>query len=250
MGFVRTFFFSLFLVNQAMGFTVLIDPGHGGDDLGAVADLKKDKVFEKDLALELSKRILTKLQKKGIKGLLSRSVDRTVTLSERAQLADKIRADAFISVHLNSSPQKDPRGFETYYSDNHNDAAVKKVEEAENKELDGEALIVHQILTDLIIERTVSTSKGLAEKIHGEIHKSVGKEYKMVNRGVKPGLFYVLALAKRPAILLEVGFLSNQSELAKIRGSAFQDKYAEAVALGVENYLKSRSPDKKGPSLF
>ena len=72
-----------------------------------------------------------------------------------------------------------PRGFETYYLDNHNDSAIKKVEMVENKDLKGEALIVNKILTDLVIERTVKSSKGLAVSIHNQIHKLVAKKYKL-----------------------------------------------------------------------
>ncbi|PIP94849.1 MAG: N-acetylmuramoyl-L-alanine amidase [Bdellovibrio sp. CG12_big_fil_rev_8_21_14_0_65_39_13] len=232
---------------KAFGFTVLIDPGHGGDDLGAVGQIevgprkKEVAVYEKDVSLDLSKRILLELKGKGIKGFLSRSIDRTVSLADRAQMAEKIKADLYISVHLNASTQKEPRGFETYYLDNHQDAAVRKVEEAENKDLSGEALIVNQILTDLVIDKTVETSKGLALKIHNQIHADIGKSFGLVNRGIKPGLFYVLALAKRPAILLEVGFISNEKELKRLMTKEFQRRYAKAVAKGIADYLKKKS---------
>lgn len=238
--------FSL-ISQQATAFMVLIDPGHGGEDLGAVGQIgvgqkhKEIAIYEKDIALDLSKKILAELKRKGIKGFLSRSIDRTVTLADRAQMAEKIKADLYISVHLNASTQKEPRGFETYYLDNHQDAAVKKVEEAENKDLSGEALIVNQILTDLVIDKTVETSKGLALKIHNQIHADIGRSFGLVNRGIKPGLFYVLALAKRPAILLEVGFISNEKELKRLMTKEFQQRYAKAVAKGIAEYLKKKS---------
>jgi N-acetylmuramoyl-L-alanine amidase len=251
----KTLILSLFtlFINCSFGFTILIDPGHGGEDNGAETKLplKKGKwkpVKEKDIALSLAKKIHQELEKRKFNSYLTRSVDRTVSLAERAELADKIKADIFISVHVNSSTKNAPRGFETYYLDNHKDSAVKKVENVENKDLKGEELIINKILTDLVIERTVKSSKSLAVNIHSKIQRLVGRRYKLKDRGVKPGLFYVLALTKRPAILLEVGFLSNSRELKRIMGATFQRRYARAVAIGIENFIKKRT--KQEPSLL
>lgn len=219
-------------------YTVLIDPGHGGKDLGASSRLKKIKVHEKDLVLEISKMIAKELNKKGINAYLTRSMDRKVSLSQRAQLAQKVQADIFISVHANASQIRYSSGFETYYLDNHQDGAVKKIEEVENQGLFKQEDMVQQILTDLVVERTVTSSKKLAYSVHTNLRNSVKKPYKLVDRGIKAGLFYVLALAKRPSILLEVGFLSNAKELKKIQSKKFQKKYAQAVAKGVASYLK------------
>jgi len=243
----------ILVLRSSWGFTILIDPGHGGEDNGAEAKIKGKKnkwkpVKEKDIALSLARKIHTELEKKKFNSYLTRSVDRTVTLAERAELAEKIKADIFISVHVNSSEKNAPRGFETYYLDNHEDSAVKKVEDVENKDLKGEELIINKILTDLVIQRTVKSSKSLAINIHSEIQSLVGKKYRLKDRGVKPGLFYVLALTKRPAILLEVGFLSNSRELKKIMGTQFQNRYARAVAKGIENFIKKRT--KQEPSLL
>lgn len=231
---------------EANAFTILIDPGHGGEDDGARARYYFAKgrwrlIKEKDISLSLAKKIHEELGKSNFNSYLTRSVDRSVSLAERAELAEKIKADLFISVHINSSEGKEPRGFETYYLDNHNDSAIKKVEQVENKDLSGKELIVNKILTDLVIQRTVKSSKGLASSIHSRIQRAVGRKYKLKDRGVKPGLFYVLALTKRPAILLEVGFLSNSKELKKILDDNFQRRYAKAVARGISDYIKKQS---------
>ncbi len=241
------------ILKPVLGFTILIDPGHGGEDNGAESKIfiKKGKwkpVKEKDIALSLAKKIHYELGKRKFNSYLTRSVDRTVTLAERADLAEKIKADIFISVHVNSSRKNQPRGFETYYLNNHKDSVVKKVEDIENKNLRGEELIINNILMDLVIDRTVKSSKSLAVNVHSEILGLVGKRYRLKDRGVKPGLFYVLALTKRPAILLEVGFLSNSRELRKIMGTTFQKRYARAVAIGIEKYIKKRT--KIEPSLL
>jgi len=247
------FTFSLFFSLPTLALVILIDPGHGGEDEGARARYYYGKkkwrlIREKDIALSLAKKIHAELGKRNYNSYLTRSVDRTVTLAERAEIAEKIKADFFLSVHVNASEANEPRGFETYYLDNHQDSAIKKVERVENKNLEGEELIVNKILTDLVIDRTVKSSKPLAQSIHSRIQRLVGRKYKLKDRGVKPGLFYVLALTKRPAILLEVGFLSNSRELKKILDEKFQNRYAKAVAQGLDDYIKKNA--KTEPSLL
>lgn len=230
--------FLLTLSTQALATTILIDPGHGGDDVGAKAIFGNKPFYEKTLTLELSKRIYDKLRQKNFDVYLTRSIDRLVTLEERAELAEKIKADLFISIHMNSATVNNANGFETYYLDNHNDKAVQKVEAVENTNLQGEALIVNQILADLVIQQTAPRSRRLAQEIHARLGRHVKREFGMLNRGVKAALFYVLALSKRPSVLLEVGFISNQKELKKLNSNEFQDAYASAVALGIEAYSK------------
>ena len=237
-------FFIVWSINSLHAFTILIDPGHGGEEDGAVASTVSENppriIKEKDLALDISKKIHELLRKKNYSVFLTRSMDRTVTLPERAAIAEKTKADLFISVHINSSPEEGAVGFETYYLDNHDDVAIKKVEKTENIQSTGENVVVQQILIDLVVEQTVKTSKPLAESIHQELKLKVGSKYKIPSRGVKPGLFYVLALSKRPGVLLEVGFISTQKERARMLNPKFQDDYARAVVAGIENYIRKQ----------
>jgi N-acetylmuramoyl-L-alanine amidase len=230
------FFLILFFATSTFALTILLDPGHGGSEDGAtVAQLK-----EKDLALSIARKIQEKLSK-NYSVFLTRSIDRTVSLPERAAIAEKMKADLFISVHINSSPDGVASGFETYYLDNHNDVAIKKVEKTENILIKKEELTVQQILIDLVVEQTVKTSKPLAESIHSSIKSSVGRKYHIASRGIRPGLFYVLALSKRPGVLLEVGFISTPKERARMMNEKFQDDYASAVVVGIKKYLKGAS---------
>ncbi len=238
------FSFFLFLAD-ASALTILIDPGHGGEEDGAVATTQGETpprvIKEKDIALDISKKIHELLRQKNYSVYLTRSIDRTVTLQERAAIAEKTKADLFISVHINSSPEAGAVGFETYYLDNHDDVAIKKVEKTENIQGDGENVVVQQILVDLVVQQTVSTSKPLAESIHSELKSRTGRKYKIPSRGVKPGLFYVLALSKRPGVLLEVGFISTYKERVRMMTPKFQDDYAADVVRGIEAYVKKRS---------
>jgi N-acetylmuramoyl-L-alanine amidase len=243
--------FSLLFSNFSYSQSILIDPGHGGEDCGAKGKIWVKKtlkvVCEKDIALSIAKKA-HKLIAKDYKVYLTRSVDRTVTLEQRAALADKIKADIFISIHINGSRSNSSRGFETFYLDNHDSAAVKKVEEVENKNSKGEQVIINKILADLVIDRTAPSSKKLSKKIHSRLSKILPKKYKMIDRGVKPALFYVMALSKRPSILLEVGFISNKNELKKMTRRKFQNDYAKAIARGVKDYFGKKQ--KKRPPLL
>ena len=247
--FLTIFIFTNIVCSSANALTILIDPGHGGEDDGAkaktVGRIPEETIREKDIALSIAKRIYEKLSAKDYTVFLTRSFDRTVSLPERAAIAEKTKADLFISVHINSSPSAGAVGFETYYLDNHNDVAIKKVEKTENIQMKGDEIIVQQILVDLVVEQTVSTSKPLAASIHSEIKNSVGRKYKIQSRGIKPGLFFVLALSKRPGILLEVGFISTQKERVRMMDPKFQDDYASAVVRGIENFMKSREQVKR-----
>ena len=232
--------FFVLIPSSLWAVTILLDPGHGGDDKGAkgfyYASSQRKYVLEKNLSLRIAKKIKEFIPKEH-SVYLTRGMDRNISLQGRAEIAEKVKADLFISIHVNSSAQKDAQGFETYYLDNHQDAAVRKLEEVENKNLMGEDPIVEQILMDLIIQKTVETSRTLSTIIHQNL-KTALKKFNMKNRGIKPGLFYVLALAKRPAILLEVGFMSHPRELQKMDSSSFQASYARAVARGITSYLE------------
>lgn len=223
-----------------MAKVVLIDPGHGGDEIGAVGYLdgnKKKRIFEKDLSLRLSLKIKDYLSRH-TSTYLTRSLDRTVSLQERADLADLIKADLFLSIHFNSSTNVKSHGFELYYLDNNSNVAAQKVERAENLNLKGEELIVNQILVDLVVQQTVTHSKQLASLVHQSI-KPVVKKHDVTDRGVKPGLFYVLALSKRPGLLVEAGFVSNQDELKKVNQDKFLDDMARAISDGVLQFIKT-----------
>ncbi len=242
--------FLLLSLSTANALTILIDPGHGGEDDGAKAETvgrsPPEVIREKDIALSIAKKLYDKLSDKGFSVFLTRSLDRTVSLPERAAIAEKTKADLFISVHINSSPAGAAAGFETYYLGNADDWAIKKVEKAENVQTKGDEFVVQQILVDLVIDQTVNTSKPLAQNIHTEIKNSVGRKYGIHSRGIKPGMFYVLALSKRPGVLLEVGFISTQKERVRMMNPKFQDDYANAVVKGIENYLANK--DKKVPA--
>ena len=188
---------------------------------------------------EIKKKLIGKHQV-----YLTRSYDKSLTLDERSKLAQKLGADIFVSVHANSSSSNKSQGFETFYLSNSNDEAVKKVVRlensvAKNKKNEPQSNdILDLILAELVVGKTVPRSKKLAEHIHSGLSKSLTKKYKMRDRGIKPGLFYVLAMSKVPGVLLEMGFMSNKKDLKLMKTKGFIESYANEVANGIDQYFK------------
>ncbi|HEY6003245.1 MAG TPA: N-acetylmuramoyl-L-alanine amidase [Anaeromyxobacter sp.] len=231
---------ALALAAREPAFTVVIDPGHGGEQKGALAP---DGVREKDLSLAISRRVAARLKRLGAKVVLTRTGDISVPLANRAAIATAIRADLFVSVHLNSMPtpaqRRHSRGVETYFlSADATDLHAKAVAARENADrLAGEAEPdpndpVAGILDDLQDAASLQGSSKLAYAIHGKLVERLHAE----DRGVKQAPFYVLAGARMPAVLLEVGFISHGEETKKLRSREYQDRIAEAVAEGIRAF--------------
>ena len=217
--------------------TVVLDPGHGGTQDGALSP-RGDR--EKDLTLEISRRVKRRLERLGARVVLTRTGDQLVPLVNRAAVANALQADLFVSIHLNSMPTAEARrvssGVETYFlSADASDAGAAASAARENADrLAGEpqadpADPVAGILDDLQVAEVLSGSSRLAYALH---EKLVGA-LKAEDRGVKQAPFYVLAGARMPAVLLEVGFISNAAEAARLRTADHQARIAEAVVGGI-----------------
>lgn len=218
-------------------FTAVLDPGHGGELDGAISP-RGDK--EKDLTLQIARRVKRRLEQQGGRVVLTRTGDTRVPLANRAAVANALSADLFVSVHLNSMPTAASRrassGVETYFlSADASDAGAAASAARENADrLAGEPQPdpddpVAAILDDLQSADALSGSSRLAYAVHDKLVAALRAE----NRGVKQAPFYVLAGARMPAVLLEVGFISNEAEAARLRSAAHQERIAQAVAEGV-----------------
>ncbi len=172
--------------------------------------------------------------------MLTRTGDIAVPLANRAAVANALRADLFVSVHLNSMPSAEARrhstGVETYFlSADATDASATAVAARENADrLAGEPELdpadpVAAILQDLEDQDALAGSSRLAYAVHEKLVAGLGAE----DRGVKQAPFYVLAGARMPAVLLEVGFISHEAEAARLRAPEYQERIAAAVADGV-----------------
>lgn len=231
---------ALALAAREPAFTVVVDPGHGGDQEGA---LSPSGVKEKDVALAVARRVAARLKKLGAKVVLTRTGDIAVPLANRAAIATAIRADLFVSVHLNSMPTAEQRrhshGIETYFlSADATDTHASAVAARENADrLAGEPELdpndpVAAILDDLEDAASLQGSSRLAYAIHERLVERLGAE----DRGVKQAPFYVLAGARMPAVLLEVGFISHADEARRLEARDYQERIAEAVAEGIRAF--------------
>ncbi|NUN65735.1 N-acetylmuramoyl-L-alanine amidase [Pseudanabaena biceps] len=176
---------------------VVIDPGHGGPDVGAT----RNGVYEKDIALAMSQQLGQILQRMGYGVVYTRTQDEDVDLEPRVQIAENARASAFVSIHVNSldANASGVSGVETYHSPN------------------------------------ASLGKTLAELVHQQVIASTGAN----DRGVRSARFHVIFKTSMPAILVETGFITNPSEADRLVSAAYQRQMAEAIANGVDQFLKS-----------
>ena len=211
--------------------TIVIDPGHGGKDPGAVSQARQ----EKQIVLSLSKTLRDILIKKGYHVRLTRETDVFLPLRRRTQFATNHKADLFISIHTNASLSAKVAGIETYYLALASDKSARITAMRENvgaaynmKELDA-------LVGRIPKERKSIESRRLAELIQAQL--TSGKQVR--DRGVKHAPFVVLIGTKVPAVLVEVGFISNPTEGKKLTTKAYQRQLATGIAKGIEQYIKT-----------
>jgi N-acetylmuramoyl-L-alanine amidase len=213
---------------------VVIDPGHGGKDAGATGH----GLREKDLALKAALMLKSKLEKRlKLEVVLTRDSDKFVTLDGRPKIARDNQGDLFISVHANANTLASVEGLETYLLNFSSDPSAQTVAARENASSDKSMSEMAGIL-ELIAKNTrVSESRVLAKAIHAGALSSLRTKYKVRDLGVKEAVFVVLANVKVPAVLMEMGFLSNKNEAARLAEDQYLELLTDGVANGLENYL-------------
>jgi N-acetylmuramoyl-L-alanine amidase len=216
--------------------SIVIDPGHGGDDTGAIAD---SGLTEKNLTLAIARRIAQTLTARGYETRLTRDGDTSRALTDRTALANRLEARLFVSLHANSSTVASVRGAETYYmslDDRASDAAAQSTADLENR-AGGNAppgsSTLDLILWDMAQSDVLNESARLALKVQGRLNALLG----LKDRGVKQAPFVVLTGATMPAVLIEVGFLSNVEERERLASPDHQQELAGAIASGIEDFL-------------
>jgi N-acetylmuramoyl-L-alanine amidase len=222
---------------------IVLDAGHGGHDSGAVGP---GGLQEKDLVLDVSRRVAKLLEEKlDVKVLLSRDADQFVTLRDRTTFANRERADLFVSIHANAHRETASAGVETYFlSSEATDGGARQVAALENSVVQlektpgrpsGRFDIVKAILWDLAQSEFQQESSRLAEVVQDSMTQSL----RIPNRGVKQAGFYVLGGAAMPAILIEIGFVTNPKEERRLKESKYRDEIARAIFSGLAEYRKS-----------
>ena len=217
---------------------IVIDPGHGGQDYGTSS---ASGLHEKELVLDVSKRLATLLRHSlGAEVILTRGDDTFVSLEQRTVMANERKADLFISVHANSSPAHSASGIETFYL---NFAASPGALEVAGRENSSSRKNVHELndlLQKIALNAKLDESREFATRVQNAL--VTGDSTRNRNRGVKRAPFIVLIGADMPAILTEIGFVSNPAEEANLRRPDYRQKLAEQIFSGIAGYAGSLNP--------
>jgi len=229
--------------------SVVIDAGHGGDDHGARGI---GGLLEKDLVLDVSRRLARRLKARGLRVLMTRDRDQFVPLERRTMLANDAGADLFLSIHANSARSTKPRGVEAYFASvDASDASARELAERENSAFGAEAdaavasdpLVA--IIGDMIAADAMRDSSAFARLAQSELDEID----RVPSRGVKQAPFVVLLGVQMPASLVEIGFLSNASEEKALRSSDRRDAIVKALERAViaygERYDALRGVERK-----
>ncbi|TAL10261.1 MAG: N-acetylmuramoyl-L-alanine amidase [Nitrospirae bacterium] len=218
--------------------TIVLDPGHGGKDPGAIG---RDGLAEKEVVLDVALRLRDLLREHlGKKVLMTRDKDEFIELDDRAKFANGRKADLFVSIHINSHPKRATRGVEMYHFGIASDRRAMEVAARENGDtIDHAQDFVDLIKADLALSKRIEDSQNLAWETKLAVVNLVSSQYDTEDHGVKTAPFYVLRYTAMPSILAELAFISNPVEERRLRQSAFRQKAAEGLFEGIRNYLNS-----------
>jgi len=219
---------------------IVLDAGHGGHDPGATGPTG---VMEKDVVLDVTRRVARLVEDGlGIKVALTRSTDVFVPLRERTSFATRRHADLFVSIHANAHPQAVEEGVEVYFlSSEASDSEARRIAAVENGVIQLEnpasrqrSELLKSILWDLAQSEFQQESSVMAETVLDSMTRSLG----LVPRGVKQAGFYVLGGAPMPAILIEIGFVTNRKEERKLATPEYREAVARAIYMGLAEYKR------------
>lgn len=202
---------------------VVLDPGHGGEDSGAMCG----GVMEKDLTLDVARRIDRLLDAEGIATLMTRLGDTYVSLTDRAAFGNRARDSIFVSIHFNEDNKPVASGVETYYAE-HQIASAP----------------VFAALLPFLSRPPFNSPKPESQSLAGFIQEALVARTRSVDRGTQAKQFFVIANVTSPAVLIEGGFLTNKEDISKLASEDYRDQLAAAVADGVLRYRNAASERK------
>lgn len=227
------------IYKSTKGKLIVIDPGHGGSDSGAVGNGLK----EKNVVLATSKKLGALLQKRGYIVLYTRSTDVFINLRSRTIFAGKKNADMFISIHANAAPNTSAAsrmsGVETFFLSPARSERSKNAAALENKgDLEDMNTFSKQTFLNFLNREKIISSNKLAIDIQSYMLSSVKKSFKSRDGGVREAPFWVLVGATMPAVLVEIGYITHPDEGKNLGKSAYQDRIAQGIANGVDAYFQ------------
>lgn len=217
---------------------IVVDAGHGGKDPGAIG---RSGVKEKDVVLQVSRALRDILANNGVDVIMTRDKDEFITLEGRTEIASRSKADLFVSIHANANPSKNLAGLEIYYLEDLSTKDKKEEQRLKNHDiLFGELAMdqgvtdLEKIIADLLFTHKQRESPALADNFAKSIADAVG----MVNRGDKTARFFVLRNTLVPAVLIEMGYLSNAQEEKLLSSADYQQRLAGGIAQAILEYGK------------
>lgn len=218
---------------------IVLDAGHGGNDPGAIG---RSGLKEKDVNLDIVKRLAKILKDRGAEVIVTRQSDRFVTLPGRVDIANDAKADLFISIHSNANRVRSLNGFEVYYitpstSDSRraSSAAQDGLPDITRGSVASSSFNLKAILWDMINTNNRAESIELAR----QICRSINRDLDTKVLGIKAANFHVLRGTRMPAVLIEIGFLSNSGEERLLKNGYYRQQIAESIEKGVEDYASN-----------
>ncbi|MCX7026997.1 MAG: N-acetylmuramoyl-L-alanine amidase [Spirochaetes bacterium] len=216
---------------------ILIDPGHGGKDTGAIGEIGGMRLLEKDLALEVSKRVIDLLRSRfpNRKILVTRKGDSYPTLDDRVAMANSVdlekdEAVIYVSIHANASFNKTAKGYEVWYLNPEYRRTVVDAETVKEKGKD-----IAPILNAMLEEEFTTESIILARKVYERLGVELGRQ--SPGRGIRPEEWFVVRNAKMPSILIEMGFITNPDEGRSLSGSGYLRRIGDAIYNGIVDFI-------------
>ncbi len=209
--------------NRKAPLVVVLDPGHGGQDSGAMCGT----VLEKDLTLDVALRTAQLLRAAGFKTVLTRTDDRYLSLAERAAVANREKDSLFVSIHFNDGERAAASGVETYFAERQAESGpgifawLSFLQPAEPSPLLAKSESLARFLQAALVERTQA-----------------------VNRGIKSEQFYVIAHVRHPAALVEGGFITNPADVLKLGTAEYRQQIASAISEGIHRYREVLQPNE------
>lgn len=221
---------------------IVIDPGHGGRDAGAVGYSKN--ILEKDVVLQIARKLAYKIKAYlGCEVIMTRNSDHFLTLEERTAIANTQNADLFISIHTNASEDRRAYGIETYFLNLATDDDAILVAARENATSTKNISDLQAILNNLMKNAKINESSRLAAFVQHSLNGYMKTKYDKINdKGVKQAPFYVLVGANMPSILIETSFITHQRECQRLTDSRYQDHLCEAIVRGIRKYIIETNP--------
>lgn len=235
--------------------TVVLDPGHGGTNLGALARVS-GLGYEKQHTLRIARLIAAHLRAEGVTVFLTRESDVDMTLANRVKYANSHRADVFVSIHLNSTERPGPVGHETFFlALESSDEAARRLTDFENAEGQGQVLAEarpgESEVAGILLDLTQNQAHEDAQSLAACIQKRLGQQSPFPNRGVLQAPFVVLMGAAMPAVVVESGFLNHPREGLFVTSEEGQARIARGIAEGILDFgrlvVAARQPRASGP---